>query len=129
MLLLAAPSLAKSPPTTPPVDRDYAAALATADHFLQAWQTRDPETGISLLTDRARQRILENALQDFFASKGHAPAGFEIGRGRKLGPARYRFPISLFCIPTSTHHRATRPQASSLIVVKTANEWAIDKLP
>lgn len=120
---------AKARPSTPPVDRDYVAALATADRFLHAWQTQDEESGLLLLTDRVRRRTDESALQDFF-SASRARSSFEIARGKKLAPGRYQFPVSLFEGQSETTRRWTRPQASTLIVVKAGkDDWAIDKLP
>jgi len=126
LLLPAVPSRAKSRPATPPVDRDYTAALATADRFLQAWQTRDSESGISLLTDQARRRTDENSLQHFFAT-GDLQSSFEIGHGKRLATGRYAFPVSLF---HNQQRRWTRPQISTLVVVRAGkHDWAIDKLP
>jgi hypothetical protein len=129
MLLPAIPAPAKSRPATPAVDRDYTAALATADHFLQAWQTRDSESGISLLTDRARRRTDENFLQHFFAAVD-PQSSFEIGRGKRLASGRYLFPVSLFHNQAQPQRRWMRPQTSTLVVVRAGkNDWAIDKLP
>jgi hypothetical protein len=129
LLLPAVPSRAKSRPAAPPVDRHYTAALATADRFLQAWQTRDSESGISLLTDRARRRTDENSLQHFFAT-GDPQSSFEIGRGKRLAFGRYAFPVSLFHNQPQPQRRWSRPQISTLVVVRAGkHDWAIDKLP
>ena len=133
-LLLAQPfptALAARPkPRTATFDRDYASALATADRFLHAWQTQDEESGLLLLTDRVRQHTDENKLRDFFSSGRNYSPGYEIGRGRRLSAARYKFPVALFAGDAGHPHRPRRPQAYALIVVRIGREdWAIDKLP
>ena len=112
------------------VDADYITALSTANGFLHAWQMQDRETGILLLTDRLKQRTPEDALMSFFSSPTAHTQSFEIQRGKKLAPGRYRFPISLFQHAATSGSKWMRPQTSSLIVVKTGkSEWCIDKLP
>jgi hypothetical protein len=108
-------------------DSDYISALSAANHFLYAWQTNDQETGILMLTDHMKQKTLEKALASFFSSSAATSQSFEIGHGRKLGPGRYKFPVTLF---QTNANRRTRPQASTLVVVRAGkNDWAIDKLP
>ena len=124
LAILAVPSSAKSK-TAPPVDLDYVYALATANHFLQAWQTQDEETVVLLLSDRLKQRTQESSLDTLLTSSLSQPQSFEIGRGKKLAPGRYQFPIALFQARTKWTH----PQTAALVVVKNGNEWAIDKLP
>jgi hypothetical protein len=111
------------------VDQDYISALATADRFLQAWQSRDEEAGILLLTDRVRQRTSQEAVQDFFFSDPITRESFEIGRGRKLGSNRYQFPVTLFHKPSGHAHKWMHPRTSALVVVRAGSDWAIDQLP
>lgn len=119
------PSWSKSK-TAPPVDPDYIYALATANHFLHAWQTQDQETAILLLSDRLKQRTSESSLDALLSSNVSKPQSFEIGRGKKLAPGRYQFPIALF----QAKAKWTHPQAAALVVVKNGNnDWAIDRLP
>ena len=126
---LALPSLARPKQPTSLVDSRYVSALATANDFLHAWQIQDQETGTLLLTDQLKQRTNEEILNAFFSSTAR-PQSFEIGRGKKLRPGRYRFPVSLFPRPAKTGSRWTRPRTSALIVVKAGkSDWAIDKLP
>jgi hypothetical protein len=54
---------------------DYASALAAADHFLQAWQSADPENGIALLTSRTKQATSTDAIEKFFSNP--APSAFK----------------------------------------------------
>ena len=121
LLLLAVPGSAPAKSTV-----DYASALAAADRFLQSWQTGDVETGLVLLTSRAKEKITRNALEDFFSSA--APYAYEIARGRQLRRGRYVFPVVLL-ERTSKNCRARR-RFSTIVVLNTGNyDWAIDKLP
>lgn len=104
---------------------DYTSALATANRFLQSWQTGDVETGMVLLTSHAKQKITRNAVEDFFSSA--APSAYEITRGRQLRRGCYEFPVVLFG-RSSRSQRARR--LSTIVVLHTGNDdWAIDKLP
>lgn len=124
LVIFAVPSSGKSK-TAPPVDVDYVYALATVNHFLQAWQTQDEETAVLLLSDRLKQRTRESSLNTLLTSNVTKPQSFEIGRGKKLAPGRYQFPVALF----QAKAKWTHPQTAALVVVKNGNEWAIDKLP
>ena len=121
---------ARATKPVPPVDAEYVLALAAANNFLHAWQTGDPEAGLLLVTDRLRQRTTENALVNFFSPGPSQWQSFEIGRGKKLAPGRYQFPVSLFQKSAAANCRWMRPETSVLIVVKAGkNDWAIDRLP
>ena len=124
LITLAMPSLGKSK-AAPPVDSDYIHALATANHFLHAWQTQDQETAILLLSDGLKQRTSESSLDALLTSSISKPQSFEIGRGKKLATGRYQFPIALF----QAKAKWTHPQIAALVVVKNGNDWAVDKLP
>src|SRR5205807_4842615 len=100
LVIFAVPSSAKSR-TAPPVDPDYIYALAAANHFLYAWQTQDQETAILLLSDRLKQSSPETLL-DGLTTTSSRPQSFEIGRGRRLSPGRYQFPVALFQTPAKT---------------------------
>ena len=126
--ILAIPSPAKSK-TGLTIDRDYVVALATANDFLHAWQVRDQETGLLLLTDRLKQSTSEQALISFFLPGTSQRQGYEIGRGTKLAPGRYQFPVSLWQERAAGSKR-TRAPASVLVVIRAGkNDWAIDQLP
>jgi len=112
-----------------PIDRDYVIALSAADRFLHAWQTDDEEAGILMLTDHLKQRTNEDAVHQFF-SVNSARASYEIGRGHKLSPGRYEFPVVLLQSASQNGPRWMHPQSSALIVIKSGkSDWAIDKLP
>jgi hypothetical protein len=108
-------------------DLDYIPALATANRFLQAWQTQDHEAGLLMLTDAAKQHSSEDRMDAFFSSG--ADAAYEIARGKKVRTGRYTFPVTLFPSHSGTA-RYERPQKSEILVVRTGkDEWAIDRLP
>jgi hypothetical protein len=110
-------------------DPDYIFALSAANRFLYAWQVNDQETGILMLTDRMKQRTREEALSTFFSSTAVGSQSFEIGRGRRLAPGRYKFPVTLFQRLASPG-KPTTPRTSVLIVVHAGrDDWAIDRLP
>ena len=126
----ASPVSAKSkhPTTASLLDREYVAALASANRFLTAWQTQDHETGIILLTDAAKRQVSEDRLQAFFAPGSGIQQGYEINRGKKLGAGHYLFPVALFEV--GPDHKWVHPRFSQIVVVKTGkDDWAIDKLP
>jgi len=104
-------------------DPNYASALATANRFLQAWQTGDLEAGMVLLSDGVRHAQNPDKFEDFFSTE--AVRGFEITRGT-LSRGRYRFPIVL----VTTHGSQTRRKFSEIVVVDAGkNDWTVDKLP
>lgn len=110
---------------------DYASALATADRFLQAWQTGDIENGVVLLSDRAKEKVTREDLEAFFSAC--APEAYEITRGKLLHHGSYKFPVMLLCSPSAagaTRSSRFHRRFSSIIVLHNGNnDWAIDKLP
>lgn len=107
------------------LDAGYLSALGVADHFLQAWQSGDAESGMVLLTTHAKEATTTEVVARFFSNP--APAAYEIGRGKLLKPGRYEFPVVL--VDASTKARARR-RFSSIVVLRTGeNDWAVDKLP
>jgi hypothetical protein len=124
------PSFGKSRASGAPVDQDYVLALATADHFLHAWQTQDEEAGLLMLTDRIRQRTSEDLVRSFFSSPTNPRTSYEIGHGKKLASGRYEFPVALYQPSPRNGHKWMLPLTSTLIVVRSGkSEWAIDNLP
>ena len=131
--LTASPLLARSKHSTAGVpDREYVAALASANQFLTAWQTQDHEAGIILLTDDAKRQTSEERLENFFAPGSAVRQGYEISRGKRLKPGRYSFPVTLFSVESG--HKWVHPRLSQIVVVNVVmntskDDWAIDKLP
>jgi methyl coenzyme M reductase subunit D len=105
-------------------EADYTRALAAADHFLQAWQGGDIETGTVMLTTHAKNKTNHDDLEQLFSNS--APAAYEIERGKWLRRGRYEFPIVLLSVsPNKTQRRF-----SAIVVLNTGhNDWAVDKLP
>jgi hypothetical protein len=108
------------------LNSEYVAALAAADHFLQAWQAGDSENGVALLSSHAKNAATTDAVDRFFSTC--APEAYEIGRGQLLKQGRYEFPLVLVGgAPNSTR---VRRRFSSIVIVNTGkNDWAVDKLP
>jgi hypothetical protein len=120
--LMAHPARRSRPATS---DANYAAALATANRFLHAWQTQDHETGIMMLSDEARQQISPERLDEFFSPSGST--AFEIQHGKRLNAGKYAFPVALFGLAGGSHDRA---HVCRIVVVRAGKQdWAIEKLP
>jgi hypothetical protein len=108
------------------LDPGYVPALAAADHFLQAWQSGDVESGTALLSSHAKQAVTTDGVENFFSEP--VPAAYEIERGKRLKRGRYEFPVVL--VTESARDTRARRRFSSIIVVNTGNnDWAVDKLP
>jgi hypothetical protein len=123
--LLFLPQVSRAKVPNPcPLDFNYVFALATADHFLQAWQSGDEENGIPLLTDHAKQKENPDDLDNFFSAS--QPSAFEIGRGKCLKRGRYEFPVVMVSRISNKLHR----KFSSIVILNTSGkDWAVDKLP
>ena len=108
----------------PAADPDYLFALGAADHFLQAWETRDYEAGVVMLTDAAKQNISETQLDEFFAADKQGTRGFELPHGKKLEAGKYEFPVLLL------EGKGKPPRFARIVVIKESkNEWVVDRLP
>ncbi len=108
------------------LDAGYVSALAAADRFLTAWQNNDLETGLLLLTDRARHQKSELAMHDFF--RGDGTRSFEIALGYRVRTGRYAYPVAF--VTATQDGRHVRRRTSEIVMAGTANgEWAVDKLP
>ena len=122
MLLSILSFAAKKP--IPAADPDYILALSAADHFLQAWQTGDYESGLVMLTDAAKQNLSETQMDEFFAAEKQGTRGFELSHGKKLEAGKYEFPVALL------EGKGKVPHLSHIVVIKESkNEWVIDRLP
>ena len=104
-------------------DPAYVSALAAADKFLQAWQARDEEAGVMLLSDRLRQHTNEEVVRRWFAASGEQ--GFEVSSGKKLGAGRYQFAVELWTADGRRTHRRT----GMVVLVSAGGEWLVEKMP
>ena len=124
--LVVLPSTAKARPA-PAQDPGYVAALAAADHFLQAWQSGDIGNGTALLTSHSKENATTDVLESFF--DGSLLSAYEVGRGKLIKRGRYEFPVVL--ISTNEKGSRVRRRFSNVVVVDTGHndDWAVDKLP
>src|SRR5438132_14406419 len=76
------------------IDPSYSSALAAANRSLHAWQTRDHEAGIMMLTDAARQQTSPELLQRFFWRRPQAACEFE--HGKRIGRDADASPVVVF---------------------------------
>lgn len=105
-------------------DPAYGAALQAADRFLHAWQAQDREAGIMMLSDRARQRMSPEQVEEFF-SPG-TDAAFEIEHGKRHRSGEYVFPVALFGAADSSR----RARFGQIVIVEAGkDDWAVEKLP
>jgi hypothetical protein len=126
VMLVSGSAFAGSGRAHPTIDSSYVSALATVDHFLQAWQSGDLENGVPLLTEHAKKNMNPDELEKFFSDS--EIAAYEIDRGKLLGRDRYEFHVVL--VSTDSSRRHPRRRFSSIVVVNTGNNgWALDKLP
>jgi len=116
---------AKTPPS-PASDPGYISALATADRYLQAWQSVDAESGMALLTAHAKEKVTTEMLEELFSATG--PRAYEIGHGKLVRRGRYEFPVVQMG-PTVESKRTRRHFATIVIANTGHNDWAVDKLP
>jgi hypothetical protein len=120
------PPMSAATQSGPVFDSGYASALATANHFLQAWQAGDAENGMALLTSHAKEAVNRNVVERFFSNS--ESSAYEIDRGKLLKRGRYAFPVVLVTVPSNNSH--ARRRFSAIVIVNTGNnEWAVDKLP
>jgi len=121
--LAAAPANARPSST---LDPSYVPALAVANHFLQAWQSGDVESGTVLLTTHAKQALSRDDLDRLFSNPD--PSAYEIDRGTLIKRGRYEFPVVL--VTSSSKNPHIHRRFSSIVIVNSGkNDWAVDKLP
>jgi hypothetical protein len=109
-----------------PPEPGYVGALITTNHFLQAWQSGDAETGTALLTSRAKKTETAESIEQFFSNA--ISSAYEIGRGKMLKRRVYEFPIVLVSRSSKDSH--IRRRFTSIIVLNGASgDWVVDKLP
>lgn len=114
----------------PPSDPDYVPALSAANRFLNAWENRDHETVLLMLTDGAKRQVSAERLDDFVAADPDVDKAYEISHGKKLQTGRYTFTVGLFEGGGTAEHKHKHSHYSQIIVTRTGeHDWAIDKLP
>jgi hypothetical protein len=107
------------------IDSDYVAALSLANRFLSAWQNRDHEAALLMLTNSAKQHTTEERFGAFISGNGGQQA-FLITTGKKISSGRFDFPVALFDSSGTSVHR----RFSHIIVIRAGkDEWAVDTLP
>ena len=104
-------------------DSDYVAALATANRFLNAWQTGDLETGMILLSDRVRRSQSAESVEILFTRT--STRAFEVNHG-KCERGGCRFPVVLLTGDKNLVHR----KFSEIVLVSAGKaDWVVDKVP
>jgi hypothetical protein len=125
-LCTSAASSKARPRSASATDADYVAALAQANHFLQAWQTQDHEAGLLMVSDELKKHVSEEQIAAFFSGGLNTRQAYLISAGKKLKPGRYSFPVALLESRTGNVHR----RFSEIVVLRTGkDDWAIDRLP
>lgn len=104
-------------------DAGYVVALATANRFLNAWQTGDLETGMLLLSNHARRTQSAESVENFFSRNSNR--AFEISHG-KCDRNACRFPVVMLNEEKSRTHR----KFSEIVLVNDGTaEWVVDNVP
>ena len=120
------------PPTSVSVDTDYVLALSAANTFLSAWQRRDQDVGITMLSPRLLQSRSEADWRMSISgvSDPHHQA-YEITSGRRLPDGRFAFAVWLHEHYTGFKDEPSkRREPDTIIVVKVgAEKWRVDKTP
>ena len=128
-IFLSTPALPRSHPHSTnqeiPTDAGYVFALAAANHFLQAWQTGDLESGMVLLSDGLRHSQNADQMEDFLSNAKTKIRSFEITTGHGH-PGHYTFPIVLVT-PRGSH--IIRKFSEITMIKAGKNDWVVDKLP
>jgi len=126
------PASNRLPPSPALIDTDYILALSVANRFLSAWQNRDQDVGIAVLSNHLLQSRSEEGWRMAISgiSNPHHQA-YEITNGRRLRDGRFAFTIRLYNHYTGFKERAkSRGTPSTIILVKTGKEqWRVDELP
>jgi hypothetical protein len=113
------------------IDQNYISALASAERFLFAWQTRDASDGLALLSNRLRAAHQTSFLQHYIiGDENPAHAAFEISNGKKLPDGRYAFEVRLFENQRGEFWQGKRPKPSRIVMAASdLDRWLVDELP
>lgn len=114
------------------IDKDYTAALRTADQYLYAWIMRDGRMAYDLVSENVKKNYADvNDFQIHFAgtSNPHHQA-FEIIGDKRLSKDRIRFKVWYYEDYTGVYQPPyKRPEKSDFIeLIKLDNyTWLVDK--
>jgi hypothetical protein len=125
------PLMAAGPAAREAIDQDYVLALSAANRFLYAWQMRDQESGLSLVSQRLKRAKSEEELRTYISgvSNPHHQA-FEIGPGQRLKDGRFTFQVRLYEHYTAEKWKGQRPRPGRIVLVRLGpEEWRVDELP
>lgn len=137
LITLAQPTRQKA---TASVNADYVRALFTANQFLYAWQTRDTEKGLALVSPALKSKTPNDELFSYISgTSSPSHAAFEIHEGRPLPNGRYAFATKLYeyyYAGTPESQAWKCPASSQIVVVKSrvngrfrVGDWLVDELP
>lgn len=114
------------------VDTNYVLALATANRFLDAWRSRDQDSGLALLSNRLRESRTEDEWRMAIAgiSNPHHQS-YEITHGKHLPDGRVQFDVWLHDHYTGQRYGVSpRRTADHMILIEVEkDEWRVDGVP
>ena len=114
------------------VDTDYVLALSTANRFLEAWRSRNQETGLALLSPSLRKAQTEDEWRMGIsgASNPHHHS-YEVTNGESLPDGRIQFDVWLYEHYTGQKGEAvSRQKVKQIILIETGDgNWKVDGVP
>ena len=113
-------------------DDDYIGALAVADQFCHAWQTRNLRDGRALLSRRLMRQHSDARLADAIVGvQNPSHAGYEIFGGKRLSDGRIAFKVRLFQRHAGQHADRIEGPLEDLVMVreKESGKWRVDEFP
>ena len=110
------------------VTQDYVLGLSAADTFLFAWQNRDANLALSVVSSKLKSKVGEDHLRDYISGLSQPQhASFEIGPGTPLGDGRYVFEARLYEHAFGDHETLESPREANITVVRSSPErWLVD---
>lgn len=104
-------------------DAEYLSALATADRFLGAWITDQPDLAESMLTQPRDES--DGDIETLLTMA--CPCAFEIKHGKRVRAGIYAFPVVFFEPPAGNSRISMR--LSTITVSANGDQWAVKKVP
>lgn len=114
------------------VDKGYLIALDTIDSFLESWRLRNPEQGISLLTDNARNSVSSDQLIMFFTGLSNPHhQGYEVTGADRINDNTVRFYVWIYEYYTGESPEPMgRPNPYYVDVVNAGGDkWLVNNFP